>query len=465
MEAQRATSREPSSSTPRGVRRRTVLKAGGAIGATVAAMNLVDLVAWRPLRPAVARAATLPDIQFDIGLFIPPPTTIDGVRVQFGPIYTIFATARLSRLPTRTEQTQFAQALSTLEATYPWGPQAAMTFVAYGLPYFRRLPASLVSSFMPRLASSTSRFVLEEAVPSPTDVGQPGIAKRKFNVPVRIEQNDLLFTIRGDNNAFLGDILNWLGGSNTLAGRPTPSPLRGVLSITSSRLMFQQMGLPRNVAANNGLYFADRINARSPMWMGFVDQQVSGGGPPAAVTFAGNASARLTTARPGDYFDNGSVQHLSHNILDLEAWYAHEGEADQDEDETFLERVQYMFRSNPPPSQGNADQFFDGGGPAFLNNEFRGTGDAAAGAQGIGTPENEHRIGHLTALQRSSRAADGTPLHIRMDGPGFDTMDVPAGVPVPGTGRNVAKLQFTVFVPTANFFATMRRYQASLDLQ
>ena len=37
----------------------------------------------------------------------------------------------------------------------------------------------------------------------------------------------------------------------------------------------------------------------------------------AICTFAGNSSARLTTARPGDYFDNGSVQHLSHVVLDM----------------------------------------------------------------------------------------------------------------------------------------------------
>jgi hypothetical protein len=95
-------------------------------------------------------------------------------------------------------------------------------------------------------------------------------------------------------------------------------------------------------------------------------------------------------SRPGDYIDNGSIQHLSHVIQDLEAFYAREGEAGQDEDETSLERVQYMFRSNPPPSLGNADQFANGGGPAFL---------------------------------------------------------------------------FTVFVPTADFFATMRRNQAALDQQ
>jgi hypothetical protein len=44
-----------------------------------------------------------------------------------------------------------------------------------------------------------------------------------------------------------------------------------------------------------------------------------------------------------------------------------------------------------------------------------------------------------------------------MDGPGFDSLDVP-------NGSNQAKLQFTVFVPTADFFTRMRRNQASLDL-
>jgi hypothetical protein len=45
-----------------------------------------------------------------------------------------------------------------------------------------------------------------------------------------------------------------------------------------------------------------------------------------------------------------------------------------------------------------------------------------------------------------------------MDGPGFDAMDVPGGASVP-------KLQFTIFVPTAEFFRTLRTSQASLDLQ
>ena len=67
-------------------------------------------------------------------------------------------------------------------------------------------------------------------------------------------------------------------------------------------------------------------------------------------------------------------------------------------------------------------------------------------------------MGHLSCLQRSSRAADGTPVHIRMDGPGFDSMDVPDGSRQP-------KLQFTIFVPSADFFSRLRVSQASLDLQ
>jgi hypothetical protein len=45
-----------------------------------------------------------------------------------------------------------------------------------------------------------------------------------------------------------------------------------------------------------------------------------------------------------------------------------------------------------------------------------------------------------------------------MDGPGFDNMDVPGGSSQP-------KLQFTIFVPSADFFRSMRVNQASLDLQ
>ena len=46
---------------------------------------------------------------------------------------------------------------------------------------------------------------------------------------------------------------------------------------------------------------------------------------------------------------------------------------------------------------------------------------------------------------------------MRVDGPGFDSMDVPDGTAQP-------KLQFSIFVPSAEVFERMRRYQAATDL-
>jgi hypothetical protein len=386
---------------------------------------------------------------------------------------------------------------------YPASPAGVLIFsVCYGLPYFRRLPQAVVSAHMPHLASSPGRFVLEEAVPFPTDVVGgfvggpnaliPGVTKDRFNVNVAIESNDVLFQFRSDNMANLSDVALWLQGSNTLNGSRVTSPnFNGLFSWQTARIQFMQPGMPRKVADSYGFEFAPRINPNSSMAMGFVDQQVNAAGPAAIVTFAGNSSARLTDAKPGDYFDNGSIAHFSHVIEDLYQFYALPGQdSRRPEGEPFTERCQYMFTSNQLgtpngiPAAGNSDQFTNGGGPAFINNVFQGTGSAAAEAQDSGgqfSPSNQSlnatftgtgRVGHNAALQRVSRAGDGTPLHIRMDGPGVDTMDVPAfrtfpgpnGVDVPA-GSNQFKLQFLIFVPTADFFARMRTSQAAQDLQ
>jgi hypothetical protein len=476
--------------------RRDVLRFG-ALGAAGSTLGLLRQAARLPVRLSLdALPPRLPDIQHDIAAFLAPVETIDGVAFRFGPVFTKFVTAGLTRVPTRDDQRVLADALDTIEGAYRFGPDGVFTFVSYGLPYFRLLPRGLAAAYVPRLLDQPTRFAVEEAIPSPTDVTYryDSVVKQRFNVAVRIEANALLFTIRSDSLQSAGDVEAWLAGSNLLAGRSVRSPaLRGLIRFNPARVMFTQRGMPRRVAERAGLVFANRIHPESPMWMGFADQQVAGSGSAAITTFQGDASARLTTARSGDYFDDGSVQHLSHVILDLEQFYlggpsasrmpderAHYGRADgrfefgagnsgdaerrdtapsdnSENDESFLERVQYMFRSTPPPSTGFADQFSDGGGPTFLPNEFHGTDDAARGAQGIGTPEGKHRLGHLAALQRSSRAPDGNPIHIRMDGPGFDALDVP-------DGSNQPKLHFSIFVPTADFFAHMRTNQASVDL-
>jgi hypothetical protein len=450
------------------ISRRTALTGAGfsALAMAYGGLELAGPLSRSPARADVAPAVTPSDIQFDIGAVSSGPQTSDtGVVFSMPPVHTIFLTARLLRTPTRADQAELNRVLNTLEANYLWSAAQLVTFVSYGLPYFRRLPGglngALVASRMPRLRSNTSRFVLEEAVPSPTDVSpqNPGITKLRYNVPVQIEQNDLLFMIRSDNTGIIQDVINWINGSNRLAGHPNvPSPaFGGLLTFTSSRHMFVQIGLPQAVAQQNRLGFANFIQHQSPMWMGFADQQVNATGPAAICTFAGNPSARLTTAVAGDYFDNGAIQHLSHVILDMLQFFDMDTPTSPaGADGVFTERVQYMFHS-PAIDQGRSDQVTDGGGPAFLPNQNNGPAYAARTAQGIGTEANAHRMGHVSTLQRSSRAADGTPIHMRNDGPGFDNMDVPDGSSQP-------KLEFTAFIPSADFFTTMRRNQASLDL-
>jgi hypothetical protein len=484
--------------------RRTAIKAGVGAALSSQALLLQDL-AISPIRPALA-ATSFSDIQFDVGRFLTQAPSVfndggGGVTCQFGPIFMLLTPARLTRNPTKADQTALANGLATIESIYAAAPSGVLiASVSYGLPYFNRLPQSLVQSHMPRLLSNTSRFVLEEAVAGPTDVVNGRVQgsnnpppKERFNVNVAIETNDVLFQLRSDSTFILNDVITWLQGSNSLNGKQIPSPaFNGLLAFQTPRLQFVQMGMPRRVAdsaaqASPNLYeFHTRINPDSSMTMGFVDQQAAASAPSAqTVTFIGDSHAKLTTANPGDYFDNGSIAHFSHDIEDLYQFYQ---TAAQDPTggggEPYTERIQYMFRSNNVafgfqglPAQPNSDEFTNGGGPAFVNNVFTGTDAARRGAidaNGAATdttnfdPDKtfggQQRIGHNVALQQSSRAADGTPLHIRNDGPGFDGMDVPASQTFPGqsgstrfgAGTNQFKLQFLVFVPTAEFFRVMR---------
>ncbi len=87
---------------------------------------------------------------------------------------------------------------------------------------------------MPRLLSDRSRPVLEEARPCPTDVSpaNPGVTKQRYQVPVVIESNDLLLTLRSDHAPILLRRAAWLDGSNSLRGQPVASPaLRGLLTL------------------------------------------------------------------------------------------------------------------------------------------------------------------------------------------------------------------------------------------
>ena len=502
-----------------GFSRRAALKAGFGI-AVASQLVLMEQAAVTPVRAAAANAtsggSSLPSIQFDIGNFIAPPLTLnDGagnVTAQFGPVFSYFVPVRLTRTPTSDDQQVLGDALDTIESFYDFSPSGIFVFVSYGLPYFDLLPGGingpLVQDFMPQLRDGQNpdgtTNALAEAVPMPTDVvgglvggpnaPVPNVTKDRFNVNVAVEQNHMLFHMRSDSVNNLNDVLAWLKGSNTLNGSAVASPrFRGLLSFQTTRVQFVQRGMPRRLANSHNFEFAPRVNPDSPMWMGFLDQQSDSSGPAQICTFVGNGSAQLTDASPGDYFDNGGIQHLSHVIEDLFQFYALPNQDPRHSDgEDAQERQMYMFRSNQMgspvglPAPFNAsDPFTNGGCPAFVTNKFQGPDDAHLNAQNAGgqfdpsappaTQQTQSftglgRIGHESALQRNSRAADGTPLHIRMDGPGLSSLDVPAFQMFPGgtnvpAGSTQPKLEFSVFMPTAESFRLMRAGVAAQDLQ
>src|SRR3954470_5820475 len=193
--------------------RRTALKAG--FGCLVAAqLGLLEQSAFTPRRasaaPANPDATTGPssNIQFDIGSFIAGPVTLnDGagnVTAQFGPVFSYFVPATLTRAPTTADQGRLFSALGTIEGLYDFSPSGVIVFVSYGIPYFNMLPGGmngrLVQQFMPQLRSGRNpdgtTNALAEAVASPTDVigglvGGPGapvpnVTKERFNVNVAI---------------------------------------------------------------------------------------------------------------------------------------------------------------------------------------------------------------------------------------------------------------------------------------
>ena len=453
------------------ISRRNALKSASALALAVSALEMAGPLAWAPQRADAATA--LPDIQFDIAALMttPPQTSDTGVVFQMPPVHTVFVTARLQRTPTLADQTMLADALSQIETSYAFNATNILTFVSYGIPYFSRLPGgltgSLVSSHMPRLASSTSRYVLEEAVPSPTDVSpaNPGITKLRYNVPVAIESNDMLLTLRSDNPSFVSDVLAWLGGSNTLRGQAAASPG----AARPAHLHLQPVHVrPDRPAAGGGAEKQPAVRQLHPAPVADVDG------------LRGPADQRRGARRHlhlrGQLVGQGHHRErrgLLRQRLDPAPVPRHPGHAPvlrhghRDLGARQRRHVrgagQYMFHApNSVAGQhGPVHRRRRPGLPA--EREQR---DGLRGADRAGY-RHQCRSGHgpdgapdgspvLPAA--SSRAADGTPIHIRMDGPGFDNMDVPGGSSQP-------KLQFTIFVPSADFFRSMRVNQASLDLQ
>ena len=149
-----------------------------------------------------------------------------GTLFGFGPTYTVFLTAKLTRTPTQADRLVLEKALAKLEATFPFAANGLFTHIAYGLPVLRPAarrperarwwPARCPGS----RATPPGRCSRRPCPARPTCTrATPAIAKPRFNVPVRIEDNDVLITLRSDSKAILDDVQNWLWGRALAQGR------------------------------------------------------------------------------------------------------------------------------------------------------------------------------------------------------------------------------------------------------
>jgi hypothetical protein len=358
-------------------------------------------------------------------------------------------------------------ALQTIEANYPYGPGGVMTHVAYSDNYFARLPAALVSADMPRTVSfnglPSGQPVLKRAGARPDRrrARQPALELRRaeFTVPVRMESNDILFTMRSDDSSRIADVVAWLSGSNRMLGRTQRVPrFDAGMTITSTRAMFVQMGLPRTSPPPR----ACRSPLRQP-----VLPDVDGLRRPAGQRQRAAAGGHLPR-RQRHQADQRHGRQLLRQRLHPAPVARAAGPATVLRGRTrprrgrrrepFSERLQYMFESPPQVAEDPNDPFRDGGGPrnhgpagAFLPNVFPRR--RLRQAERPAVRQNGAHLAVAPFRTHQRRPAD-PPAHRR---PGFDSMDTT-------TGRNTPKLQFSGFFPSADFFSTLRRNQASVDL-
>lgn len=175
--------------------RRSTLKRAGIAAVAVSGAGELEQLAAAPLRAAVAAQPQFSDIPFDIGRFVNPAQTLnDGVgnvTAQFGPVFSLFAPAKLNRIALKVDQAILAGALNTIENVFPASPPGALiASVFYGEPYFHRFPGALVRATIPRPAREAPILpvgriaLISRNIPRP--VASTGVwAGRRVRTPAR----------------------------------------------------------------------------------------------------------------------------------------------------------------------------------------------------------------------------------------------------------------------------------------
>jgi hypothetical protein len=421
----RATQDENRASPANFSRRRLFALAGGGMAAAAALYAGLALLE-RPRRIAVGSPpGGYPAGQYQVAAY--------GVRAQVDrqsavevivpPVWNRVITAQLTHAPGQREQQQFEGALRAVESAYSYSPAGVFTLAAYGLPYFRSYVRSQVyDAHMPRMRDSGAPVLLD------------AIRFAGDSDATTLEANDVVLHLRSDSLDNLRDVQHaFFSHSGTLAGQTAPAAdLSDLLRVTSVRTGFVGAGLPRRMAEQAKLAYAEQIPTAAPLFMGFTSTQRLGQASEQAVAFDQPPDpllSQLTTAQPGDYFAGGTTLHLSHLLEDLDVWY----------ELSYDERAARMFHLNAvaPAGRVSVQTLWLNPNPSALD------------------AKQQHLVGHNEAVQRGSRTPEGQALQLRVD---FNTMDaLDTTEPHPG-------VHFLAFTPGSEIFHRSRQSMDAADL-
>ena len=425
---------------------------GGAATAAFAAAwpyRLVDQLSAPPARRVPVevdltahRTAVLPLEQhlFD-GL---ATVTDNGTPVTVPPLHHAVVTATLEVAPTTAALQQAQHLLETtltgLEQSHllDFRPSGLGLAVAWGLPYFARLPAALTDAYLPvDLVTSrdtgTATGALLDAVRFASDPAD-----------LLLEANDVVFVLASDHLRHIATAIDAI----------VDGPAGGVLRVTSVRRGFvdahhlgsTRRSLTKRMALQAGVPGAESIPDTAQLFLGFTSTQTAALGPSTIANL--EALPGVTDQWPDGYFRHGTAMHLSHISEDLESWYQ----------VNYRQRATFSIAPSIRPRRGT-------------QTIPQGPGQSEPLARVRADFAKYKFVGHSSSMQPVSRLADavidnygnalpaGTTIPQRAD---FNTLDNPFSFSAdPTTDRMAAGpaagVHFIAFLPTSGSFHRLRQ--------
>jgi hypothetical protein len=406
--------------------------AATAVGAT-GIYELVDRLASSPDRAASAPPKAGHALPAEQHLLHDVRVVVDnGAEVLVPPLHHMVVTARVK--PERAAELKQAQAalaatLHELDMAHPATPAGLGVTVAWGLPWFRRLPARLVEAHLPvdRRASKSKRRptpALLDAIRFPSDPAE-----------TLLDENDLAVLLRSDSLERIEAARKALfdGHADTL-------------EVTSIRRGFAGggfdggIGLPKKMALAAGVEGAELIPDGAELFLGFTSTLKANLGPSKIANLETLGYADLRSG----YFLGGTAMHLSHIREDLADWYLNFD---------YGRRVETTFRPGLDVEEGT-------------QTVPQGPDEVATKAHVALEFHRSGVIGHSASIQTASRLLGevvgpdgtvykrGTAIPQRAD---FNTLDDPFHFSIDPardglSGTPAAGVHFVVFNPTSDDF-------------